>query len=334
MTRYVIVGAGAVGVSLAAELGACGHGVCLIARGDTLRHFALHPVSYRTAAGTRAIRLPVAAITDDLELAHDDILVLASKTQDVRDAAQALAWHEVRDARGEVVGVAADHLPVVTLQNGLDAERAAARWFTTVIGATFLISAHYVRLGEVQVGGSPYVGSVIAGVAAGAPTSGERALKTFVEDVRAANFLVESVPDIGAYKAAKILFSVKNGLEVLAGDRTVKDAVGAALVAETRAVLAVAGIAHHEPSALVRSVRQAGIEQVGVSPGQQSTWQSFARGAGSNEVDYLNGEIAMLARLHGVSAPLNARLQQLLGRAARAGGGLELPGLESLADLA
>jgi 2-dehydropantoate 2-reductase len=52
-------------------------------------------------------------------------------------------------------------------------------------------------------------------------------------------------------------------------------------------------------------------------PGHQagnSTWQSLVRGAGSVETDYFNGEIALLGRLHGVPAPINAALQ----RAARA----------------
>ncbi|MGQ4615387.1 2-dehydropantoate 2-reductase N-terminal domain-containing protein [Nocardia sp. R7R-8] len=332
--RYVIVGAGAVGVSLAVELSGRGHDVRVIARGETLRYFARNPVAYRTASGTRTVSLPVAAISDDLGLAVGDILVLASKTQDTRDIAQELAWRDVRDRQGTVVGVAADHIPIVTPQNGLDAERAAARWFATVIGATVLISASYVRLGEVRVGGHPYVGSVLAGLATSAGAAGERALHALTEDLRAAGFWTETVPDIGAYKAAKILHSVKNGLEVLAGDRLTKEAVGAALVAEARGVLAAAGIAHHEPSDLLpSSVQRSFSTQAGVVPGRQSTWQSFARAAPTNEVDYLNGEIALLARLHHVAAPLNTCLQQLLGRATRSGGGLELPGLDTLTDL-
>ncbi len=42
-----------------------------------------------------------------------------------------------------------------------------------------------------------------------------------------------------------------------------------------------------------------------------STWQSLARRAGAIETDYLNGEIVLLGRLHGVPAPANAVLQRL-----------------------
>ncbi|MGQ4599165.1 2-dehydropantoate 2-reductase N-terminal domain-containing protein [Nocardia sp. R6R-6] len=326
MTRYVIVGAGAVGASLAVELAGRGHDILVIARGSALEHLAAHPLSYHTASGRRSVRLPVAAVTDDVRFRTGDILVLATKTQDVRDAAQAMAWREVRNSAGDVIGTAAEHVPVVTLQNGLDAERTAARWFEIVIGAVFLIAARYVQLGEIRVGGSPYVGSVIAGVASGDRSVGQRPLETFVEDLRQANFLVRQVSAVSPYKAAKILHSVRNGLEVLAGESSVKDAVGAALAAETRTVLTAADIAYHEPAALRGDQAQNGFSAAtGVVPGQQSTWQSFARGAASNEVDYLNGEIVLLARQSGVDAPLNTRLQQILGRAAANGAGWTSP---------
>ena len=48
-----------------------------------------------------------------------------------------------------------------------------------------------------------------------------------------------------------------------------------------------------------------------------SSWQSLARGAGSIETDYLNGEIALLGRLHGVATPANAALQRIAARLVR-----------------
>ena len=49
-----------------------------------------------------------------------------------------------------------------------------------------------------------------------------------------------------------------------------------------------------------------------------STWQSVARGAGSVETDYLNGEIVLLGRQFGVATPVNALLQHSRGRRSRA----------------
>jgi len=65
-----------------------------------------------------------------------------------------------------------------------------------------------------------------------------------------------------------------------------------------------------------------------------STWQSLARGARSLETDYLNGEIVLLGRLHGVATPVNALLQRLGADAARRGlapGSMPLAELEALA---
>ena len=42
-----------------------------------------------------------------------------------------------------------------------------------------------------------------------------------------------------------------------------------------------------------------------------SSTQSLSRGAGSIETDYLNGEIVLLGRLHGVATPVNAGLCRL-----------------------
>jgi 2-dehydropantoate 2-reductase len=50
-----------------------------------------------------------------------------------------------------------------------------------------------------------------------------------------------------------------------------------------------------------------------------SSWQSLARGTGSIEADYLNGEIVLLGRIHGVPTPVNLVLQRLASTAAREG---------------
>jgi len=53
--------------------------------------------------------------------------------------------------------------------------------------------------------------------------------------------------------------------------------------------------------------------------GGGSTWQSLERRAGSVETDYLNGEIVLLGRQHGVPTPANALLQRLMADAAATG---------------
>jgi 2-dehydropantoate 2-reductase len=64
--------------------------------------------------------------------------------------------------------------------------------------------------------------------------------------------------------------------------------------------------------------------------GGGSTWQSLQRGLGSVESDYLNGEIVLLGRIHGVPTPINELLRQECNAAARAG---RSPGSVDPADL-
>ena len=54
-------------------------------------------------------------------------------------------------------------------------------------------------------------------------------------------------------------------------------------------------------------------------PLRRLSTQSLARGTGSIETDYLNGEIVLLGRLHGVPVPANAYLVDLSARLVRDG---------------
>jgi 2-dehydropantoate 2-reductase len=71
----------------------------------------------------------------------------------------------------------------------------------------------------------------------------------------------------------------------------------------------------------------------GQDRGGSSSWQSLARGTGSIEADFLNGEIVLLGRLHGVPTPVNEVLQRAANTAAREGraaGSLDLADVEAM----
>src|SRR5207248_6339133 len=98
---------------------------------------------------------------------------------------------------------------------------------------------------------------------------------------------------------------------------------------EGEAVLTAAGIEFDAPEVTDLSGRweRIGVSSIGDRPrAGSSSWQSLARGTGAIETDYLNGEIVLLGRLHGIPTPLNAALCTVAGRYARQGrppGGLE-----------
>jgi 2-dehydropantoate 2-reductase len=88
---------------------------------------------------------------------------------------------------------------------------------------------------------------------------------------------------------------------------------------EGEACLQAAGIDF--ASAEEDRARRAGRLNLGDGSAHQwpgsSSWQSLARATGTIEADYLNGEIVLLGRLHGVPTPANELLQRLANRVAR-----------------
>lgn len=308
MTRYIIIGAGAVGGALAASLHEQGIDTVLVARGRSLEVIREHGLEYTRPSGTQTFRIPVIAGPSDTRLKSDDVLVLATKTQDADAVLAQWAWQPVAGSHPHAT---ASDLLLITLQNGLDAERAALRRFRHVIGATTLVAGVHTEPGKILTGGAPKIGQLFLGPVEG----GTELPDSVLEDLRNAGWLAQSVPDVRRWKAWKLLHNVKNAVELLSGDGNDAQEVSEAISAEARAVFDAAGLRLADPATeRTHDPSLAAIDpSSGYSPGQQSTWQSVVRGV-PNEADFLNGEIVLLGRLHGVSTPLNAALQQLLGR--------------------
>lgn len=340
MTRYVVVGAGAVGAVLAAQLHGAGRDVVLVARGEHLRVLRERGLTVRrpASAGERAtevLRLPVAACPEEVALTADDVLLLTTKAQDAEAALEQWSWQPVHAdlaaGGGGQEGLVGADLPVVTFQNGVSAERAALRRSAAVLGATIWIAASHTEPGVVVSPSWPRVGLVWVGRSPG-PGGPDGAgtdprADALAADLEAAGFGAWSVPDVARWKAHKLLGNASNALDLFSratpDDEEVLREVGAALVAEVRAVFAAADVDVADPAEVGVGAGSLVIEEVpGHVGGRRSTWQSFARGAGS-EVDHLNGDVVLLGRLHGVATPVNERVQRVLGAAAREGRGTE-----------
>ncbi|MBO9136846.1 ketopantoate reductase family protein [Rhizobium sp. B230/85] len=308
MKRYIIVGAGAVGASLAAQFEINDIPYVLVGRGAQISHIALHGLSYRRPRETGIVRLNAVDTTTPPDLSPDDILLLTMKAQDVEAATNFWAW---RDVEG---GGLASELPLVTFQNGLAAEDIALRRFSHVYAASILIPARYTVTGEVVVGGEPNIGVVTLGRY---PHGLDNTASAITSDLTKAGYPAEARADIRRWKAAKLEHNVTNAVELFAGAPEARARAATDLASEARTVLEAAG---YDPAASSERVVDISGWRVaqgsGIERGQQSTWQSFVRGT-SSEVDYLNGEIVRLGRLHGVAAPINAAFQQAVAKLAR-----------------
>jgi 2-dehydropantoate 2-reductase len=109
--------------------------------------------------------------------------------------------------------------------------------------------------------------------------------------------------------------------------------LGKAARAEARACFAAADIEVADETDAAERRRVRGITQPvgGTSREGGSSWQSLRRGTGNIEADWLNGEIVLLGRLHGVPTPVNERLQTVANRMAHQG---MAPGSISAGELA
>jgi thiosulfate/3-mercaptopyruvate sulfurtransferase len=326
MTRYVIIGAGAVGVTFAAELARAGSDVLLVGRGRQLELLRSGQARYLRPQQSWTLDLPVAGGPDEVELQVGDILVLATKTQ---QAEEALATWAPRPVAG-LPGTAGQVLPVVTLQNGLAAESAALRRFATVIGATVWCLSTYVEDGKVSVPTAPAPGVLWLGTHPDGPAPS--CVVEIAADLTRAGFEVQVVDDLSRWKAAKLLLSVTFVLDALYEPGPERDRAAWLLTEEARAVLVGAGL---EP-ADVATESTVHMERLGPAsvPGHErlgsSTWQSMARSK-DVESDHLNGEVVLLARQARRRAPVNEALQVRVQQAVRA---RTAPGSLSAADLA
>lgn len=191
--RYVIIGAGAVGLSLAAEFEGAGIDYLLIARGAQYARLRDDGLEYTRPSGQRIVALRVADRAMIGSLKPDDVLLLAVKVQDVEAATADWALVPVEGG-----GIAAD-LPLVTLQNGLAAEEIAARRFARLYAASVLVPAVYVETGKVSVPSGPH----LAVVSVGRFPEGQDALTARIAaDLTRANSLAEERADIRRWKAA------------------------------------------------------------------------------------------------------------------------------------
>jgi 2-dehydropantoate 2-reductase len=315
--RYIIIGAGAVGGTIGARLAQAGYDVLLVARGAHLA--TLQSDGLRLITGTGAFTQAIPAVAGPAEageLRPDDVLVLTVKSQDT--IAALTQWAAAPVAGG---GVAADLLPVVCAQNGVENERVAQRLFRSVYGLCVWLPATHLEPGVVTAHSAPLSGVLTVGRY---PQGVDPVVEQIGADLSRSLFHAPVVPDVMRWKYGKLLKNLNNALDAVldkadATSDEVAAQVRATCEAEAETVLAAARIAYNsdEERRAVQGDRMQLQAIEGVGRGGGSTWQSLARGAGSVEADYLNGEIALLGRLHGVPTPVNDLLQRLAAAFAR-----------------
>jgi 2-dehydropantoate 2-reductase len=321
--RFVVVGAGAIGGSVGARLFQSGYDVTLVARGDHGR--ALRSGLVLEAPG-ETVTLPIPVVEEPAQASWagdadgDPVVLLAVKGQSTDHALEQLA-------------VAPPATPVVCMQNGVENERRTLRHFPHTYGICVMCPASQLRPGVVQLHSAPVSGLLDLGRF---PSGLDDRGRAIADTIATTTFQSVARPDIMRWKYRKLLMNLANAVEALCGPEGRFSALARAAQREGKEALAAAGIdvASSEED---RERRGDYLQMSPTTSGEWrggSSWKSLARGAGSIEADFLNGEIVLEGALHGVPTPVNALLQRLASQAAAEGAAPGSWSVEELTKLA
>ena len=325
--RFVVLGAGAIGGAVGGRLFQQGFDVTLVARGE-------HGRALRSGLvledPKEAATLPIPAVEDVGDVswegdADGDVVVLV-----------AVKGQHTDHALAQLINASAPSTtPVVCMQNGVENERRALRHFPRTFGMCVMCPASQLQPGVVQVHSAPVSGLLDLGCF---PHGLDAQAQAIADAIDATTFEYVARPDIMRWKYRKLLMNLANAVEALCGPGARFSPLAKEVQREGKEALAAAGI---EAVSSEEDHKRRGdhLQMAATASGEWqggSSWQSLARGAGSIEAEYLNGEIALLGGLHGVPTPVNELLERLALQAASKGtppGSMRLEDLSKMAGM-
>jgi 2-dehydropantoate 2-reductase len=304
--QWVVYGAGAVGGVLGGRLHLAGHDVVLVARGAHLRAIRSTGLTLAAPDGVDGLPVPVVESARELDLSAPSIVLLAVKS------------HQTRAAVEDLAGVSGPRTPLVSVQNGVANEPYLLRFFADVQGVCVMMPTGHLEPGVVEQHSSPVPGILDTGAF---PNGTSPTTDTVVDAFRSAGFVSRARADVMAWKYRKLLLNLGNAVQACCGDGDGTRDLHDRVVAEGEAALAAARV--RVVSAEDDRARRGDLLQVRRVSGRPrsggSSWQSLRRGTGTIETDFLNGEVVLLGRLHGVPTPANELLRATAVRMARQG---------------
>lgn len=276
-----------------------GHDVLFIARGDHGRAIAAGGLTLASPSGVLSLPVPVVGAPEDVGWRDDDIVLLAVKSQDSE-----MALRQLSSCAPASIGVAC-------VQNGVANETMALRRFEKVYGVCVMCPASHLEPGVVVASSAPMTALLDTGRY---PNGTDAVSKTVSAAFTSSTMESVDRPDIMRWKYAKLLRNLGNSIDAICGPGNRGTRLAHLALEEGEAVFQAAGIdyASAQEDTERRGDRlRPGDDVSGFPRGGSSSWQSLARAQGTIEADYLNGEVALLGRLHDVATPVNELLRRL-----------------------
>jgi 2-dehydropantoate 2-reductase len=314
-----VVGAGAIGGTIAALLDRAGHRVEVTARGAHLAAIREHGIRLSGAWGDHTAAVAGA----ELLTRKPGLAILATKAMDAPAAA------------GDNASLL-DGVPLVVVQNGLGGleETAAAAPRSPIVGALCLIAASLTGPGEISVttAASTWLGMTD-------PTAPDDAAR-FAAGILANAIPCQVVANFEGARWTKLIINQVNALPAITGlsvqevidHPALRELLSASMQEAARVGLArgvhfeeVNEVTHDD---LVRLAEATAADAdflavqlrayLGEVPNPGSTLQSIRRGQ-TSEIDYLNGAIVSAGLDAGVPTPVNERMVALVHEVERTG---------------
>lgn len=308
--RVGVVGAGAVGGTIAALLARAGHEVEVTARGEHLR--AIRADGIRLAGGWGTYTARVEA--NERLTRRPELAIVATKAHDAAVA--------IRENIAQL-----RNIPVLVVQNGLDglatAQKATPR--SDIVGGLATFATSYLSPGHVTV---TTTGPTFVGVA------GQDDIPArYVARVLNAVMPTSVVPNFVGAQWTKLVINQVNALPAITG-LTVQEVIATrslrhimtASMRETVRIGRASSVRFEKLQGLtpgilrIMSILPLWLGQflpalmsrrMGATPNPGSTLQSVRRGQ-ATEIDHLNGAVVCAAQAISRKAPVNATLVQLV----------------------
>ncbi|MEO0938111.1 MAG: 2-dehydropantoate 2-reductase [Pseudomonadota bacterium] len=314
MTRIAVGGAGAIGCFTGGLLAAAGHQVRLLARGQTLADLRAAPLRLTDYAGLDATTRAPKASEDPAIFEDAEIILVTCKTAATADIAANIARYAPKG------------IPVLSLQNGLDAVAALRAHLPEHDVRAAMVPFNVVRPGPGHFHRA---------------TSGDILVQDGpLPDLTAKALIFQAHKDIRAVQYGKLLINLNNAPNALADipildqlqDRAWRRLL-ADQMAEALRVLKAAGITPAKttaaPPRLIPHIlrlptplfRRIAAQMLTIdSSARSSMWDDLTQRR-LTEIDALQGHIIALGAAHGVPTPINTAIAAAIRNAEAANEG-------------
>jgi 2-dehydropantoate 2-reductase len=310
-TRYVIYGAGAIGIPIAGLLTRAGQPVVCVARPAYAQALA-HGILIKEDGKDWMAWSDAVTKASDLVPETGDVAIITVKSQ------------ATQSAINELAGVYDRTLPVVCLQNGVSNERIASLRLDKVYAGLVFFSAVQIESSVITL---PQGRTVAIGCY---PSGLDDAARRFCADLASAGLDAIASAHVMAMKWGKLVANLNNATTAITGyflEQAMADTEMRRLMLAVREeglrVLDAAGIAVEPPAGEPSPIRIREMTEKLRQPPKQgddpeslleeqrtysSMWQDLFLGRESGEAEFLNGEIVTLGKKLGIATPHNSAL--------------------------